>query len=376
MLPLHPTPTTFRLLRDDVTWADWLKVRQRAHGRTQADMAAFSAAIADWPEATRLVASDPEQSTDSWWLEGKNKGPQPWLSLVRSLWVPPEDLMELERDCAWEVEGLPALVRWLIDAPMDRDLLMQCRSKLKGLMLVDLTRFSHGPRRLAAFVADVAPISGLALGGPAAQSSVLEAVIANHAASLTHLELDCSQIGRAHVQRLAGWPIDSPLRHLELTGAAFNLQLTEPALLPCLQQLVSLDLSRARRAVRSHGWLRADALRMLSLNGVDLRDSASALFQDAHLPQLECLRLASTGLNAKALEVLVNAEWSGCLTCLDLRGNRLPDLALEFLGNRPWSELWLSGNDFSRSLLDRFTSRQDLAELRTGVFARRQQEGN
>jgi hypothetical protein len=362
-----------RLVRDDVTWQDWLAWRRRAHGADSGVVSRLAEQLSDWPDAIRLVASDPEQHEDPWWIEGQQPEPQPWLALVRSLWVDPDEIVELSADSAWMREGLRAITRWMLDRPHRDDVVSQCRARLASLTTIDLTHFAAAPRDLESWLQQLAPVDRLDFGGPAARARTIDALIETHAPTLGGLDFNGVGIGFAGLRRLSRWPAGGRLRYLGLRDAAVDLAMFERLEFPWLQHLVTLDLTGARDSARRFAWLAVPRLTTLSLHGVPLAGQSQVLFAEARMPRLEALRLSATGTTVEGLTALLGAPWSHSLTCLDVRDNALPDEALDVLdGGRAsrWHQLILSGNRFSPTALTRFIERHGLVTQRPGVYLR------
>jgi hypothetical protein len=368
-----PSAARLRLIRDDVSWSDWSAIRERAYGRSRDDIEVVAGAIDDWPDTARLVASDPEQKIDPWWIEGQGTTPQPWLGLVRSLWVPPDEIVELRRDSAWVLEGLPGVTTWLVGQALEGELTAACRSMLPSLRRIDLSAFPGTAARLEAWVRALSPIAQLAFAGLAPRPQLIDVLNDSHASTLRSLTLVRAIVGSNGLKRLSRWREPSALRDLELREAAIDLGMLERTALPLFQQLHSLDLSDAVRGARTYSWLDAPRLTALSLRRIPLGSGAPALFAQAKLPSLRVLRLASTRLTTAGIAALVKSAWSRSLTHLDLRDNALDDDALAMLERLPakWEEILLSGNRFSNDELARFADRNALAERRPGVYARR-----
>lgn len=359
-----------RLERDDVSWADWLAVRERVHGRSRDDVDAAAREIDDWPHTARLVASDPEQKVDDWWIEGQGATPQPWLGLVRALWVPPDQLVDLEPHSAWIRQGLPGITTWFVEQDIERELTAACRSMLPSLTTIDLSQYPGKPARLEAWVRSLTPIEHLAFAGLATRPQLIDVVREAHGSTLRRLTLARTIVGSSGLERLAKWPGTSVLRDLDLRDAALDLGILARTGFPLQRQLRTLDLSGATRAARTYAWLDAPDLTALALRRVPLGSSAPALFAQTRLPSLKMLRLASTGVTTEGLIAMRESEWSGSLTHLDLRDNGLADEALRVLESirAAWEEVMLSGNNFSSAELARFAERNALAETRPGVY--------
>ena len=355
------------LIRDDVTWSDWLAVRRRAHGAAPDVIAALAAELRDWPDAIRQVASDPEQKIDEWWIEGATPAPQPWLTLVRSLWVPAEELLELEADSAWSNGGLSGVTNWVVGQALASDLTQQCRARLPGLTTIDLTHFA-GPG-LDGWVQRLGPVEQLRFGGVAANKGLIETVAAHHAATLSGLELNGLGLGVAGLRRLSEWPSSSRLLHLAVRDDSIELGMFGRVPLPWLTRLSSLDLSGVAGHGRQHKWLVAPDLELLSLNQVRLTTAATDLFGAAQLPRLRRLRVASTQLDIAGLDAAVNGSSRPTLACLDIRNNSLPDEALDVLA-RPagpgWTQLLISGNHFTAEAVRRFATQHALVFVSAG----------
>lgn len=370
----RPSRGAPRFVRDDVGWADWLDVRRRAYCAPPELIGALALELADWPDGARLVASDPEQKVDEWWIEGGESSPQPWLSLARALWVPPEELCELDPHSAWVREGLPAITTWFVESALEPGVSARCRSMLPSLRHIDLRRFAQAPKNLEAWISALGPIEQLTFGGPAVRARVIDRLIETHGTTLRSIDFIGLGAGTAGLRRLSRWSSGSPLRHMGLRDDTLDLSQLARVPLPWLDHLESLDLQRAGTIGRRPGWLRAPSLKLLSLNGIHLGDAARALLAQARLPKLQALRLASTGLDVEGLTTVMATSWSAGLICLDIRQNALPDEALEILDRGTavtWCHLLLSGNRFSPDALSRFVERQGLERERHGVFVHR-----